>query len=407
MYNLTTMKHDVRDTSKFMITALAVGHSVFHWILQSFVVVLPEIQSAFQLSAVGAGGILSARELASGAVRLPGGVLSDVLRKHWGLLLAACLLIAGCGSLAIGLSPFYGVLLVGVALVAMAHSLWHLPSSAALSYHLPDKRGLALALHGVGGSVGDVAGPLMTGALLVVVTWQGILSVYAVIPIVLAICAVWAIKNIGRISAEDQSSNSKESRPKMTARLLTHPTLWGITVVRGLRAMALVALLTTIPLYLEHDLGMNPFNRGLHIGLLIAIGLAAKPLAGHLSDRFSRKKVMVPGLAWSCAMALLMVPFNDGVGLSIVIVLIGLFLYPDQPILTAATLEIVGRQVSATALGLVTFASFIMSAISPLIAGGLYQTLGMDSAMYFVALLFGVATLIMAGLNLTPRTDQL
>ena len=42
MYNLTTMKHDVRDTSKFMITALAVGHSVFHWILQSFVVVLPE-----------------------------------------------------------------------------------------------------------------------------------------------------------------------------------------------------------------------------------------------------------------------------------------------------------------------------------------------------------------------------
>ena len=82
-------------------------------------------------------------------------------------------------------------------------------------------------------------------------------------------------------------------------------------------------------------------------------------------------------------------------------------MYPDQPILTAATLEIVGRQVSATALGLVTFASFIMSAISPLIAGGIYQTLGMDSAMYFVALLFGVATLIMAGLNLTPRTDQL
>ena len=95
------MERDIRDTSKFMVTALAVGHSVFHWILQSFVVVLPEIQSAFQLSAIGAGGILSARELASGAVRLPGGILADILRKHWGLLLAVCLFISGLGCIAI------------------------------------------------------------------------------------------------------------------------------------------------------------------------------------------------------------------------------------------------------------------------------------------------------------------
>ena len=396
----TNLPADVRDSSKFMITALAVGHSVFHWVLQSFVVVLPEIQSAFQLSAVGTGGILSARELASGFVRLPGGILSDVLRKHWGLVLATCLFISGLGSLAIGLSPMYGFLLVGVALVAMSHSMWHLPSSAALSYHFPEKRGLALSLHGVGGSVGDVAGPLVTGALLVVLTWQGILSVYAVIPIIMAVTAVWAIRNIGRIRVEDESNIDKSSRPEMTKRLLINPTLWGITTVRGLRAMALVALLTTLPLYLHHDLHMNPFNRGLHIGLLIAIGLAAKPIAGHLSDKFTRKRVMVPGLAWSCVMALVMVPMNDGIGFSIAIVLIGLFLYPDQPILTAATLELVGRQVSATALGLVTFASFIMSAISPFIAGGLYQTYGMDSALYFVAALFGIATVIMAILKL-------
>ncbi len=397
------MERDIRDTSKFMVTALAVGHSVFHWILQSFVVVLPEIQSAFQLSAIGAGGILSARELASGAVRLPGGILADILRKHWGLLLAVCLFISGLGCIAIGVSPFYSVLLVGVALVAMSHSLWHLPSSAALGYHFPDKRGLVLSLHGVGGSVGDVAGPLITGALLIVLTWQGILSVYAIIPIVFGICAIWAIRNIGRLRPEEQSANSNESRQLMTFRLFANFTLWGITVVRGLRAMALVALLCTLPLYLEHELDMNPFNRGFHIGLLIVMGLVAKPLAGHLSDRFSRKKVMVPGLAWSCVAAVLMIFLSDGIGLTIAIVLMGLFLYPDQPILTAATLEIVGRRVSATALGLVTFVSFIMSAIAPLVAGGLYQSFGMSSALYFIAGLFGIATLIMLGLKLQQQ----
>ncbi len=171
-----TQQKDIRLTGRFMITGLAVGHSVFHWVMQSFVVVLPEIQAAFGLSAVGVGGILTSRELASGIIRLPGGVVADVLRRHWGLLLAACIFLAGLGSLAIGVSPVYPLLLAGMALVAMAHSIWHLPASASLSYHFPERRGLALAFHGVGGSVGDVAGPLATGALLMVLGWKGIFS---------------------------------------------------------------------------------------------------------------------------------------------------------------------------------------------------------------------------------------
>ena len=60
---------------RIIIPGLATGHVVFHWIVQSFVVVLPEIQQAFMLNTVGVGGILSARELASGLVALPGGVV--------------------------------------------------------------------------------------------------------------------------------------------------------------------------------------------------------------------------------------------------------------------------------------------------------------------------------------------
>ena len=35
---------DIRLTGRFMITGLAVGHSVFHWVMQSFVVVLPRFK---------------------------------------------------------------------------------------------------------------------------------------------------------------------------------------------------------------------------------------------------------------------------------------------------------------------------------------------------------------------------
>ncbi|MCH7712978.1 MAG: MFS transporter [Chloroflexi bacterium] len=399
-------QRDVRMTGRFMITGLATGHAVFHWVMQSFVVVLPEIQAAFGLSAVGVGGILASRELASGIIRLPGGVVADVLRRHWGLLLAACIFLAGLGSLAIGVSPVYPLLLAGMALVAMAHSIWHLPASASLSYHFPERRGLALAFHGVGGSVGDVAGPLATGALLAVLGWQGILSVYAVVPIFLAFLAVWAFQNIGVVKEPNDESGAQPSRAESTKRLLANPVLWGITVVRGLRAMSLVALVTVLPLYLGNDLGMSPFARGFHIALLIAIGLVSKPVAGYLSDRWGRKQVLVPGLVWSCALALLMIPFDHGIGLTVTIALLGLFLYPDQPILTAATLEIVGDNVSATALGIATFVSFIMSAAAPLIAGGLYQGFGMGPTLYFIAALFAVAAVILALLPLAGRQEQ-
>ena len=243
------MKTDLRNTATFMITALAVGHSVFHWIIQSFVVLLPEIQQTFGLSAVAIGGLLASREISSGIIRLPAGIVSDMLRTHCGLILSACLLIGGLGALAIGISAQYVYLLLGIALISMAHSVWHLPSSASLSYHFPTHRGLALSFHGVGGSVGDVAGPAVTGILLMIFSWQGIINLYSVGPFVLGVLSVWSFYRIGRVR-EYNLSNKSISYLFAAKELLEDPVVWGITIIRGLRGMALVALLTILTLYL-------------------------------------------------------------------------------------------------------------------------------------------------------------
>ena len=396
---------DLRLTARVMVTALATGHVAFHWILQSFVVVLPEIQRTFGLNGVGVGGILTMRELASGLVTLPGGVVVDLLRKWWGWLLAVCVAASGLGSLLIGISPVYPLLLAGVAVVAVSHSLWHLPASASLSHHFASRRGVMLSFHGVGGSVGDVAGPLITGALLLVMGWRGILSIYAVAPFFMGFMAAWAFKNIGDVKEGEAKTADLAQRLAMTKALVKSPLLWGITVVRGLRSMALVALVTILPLYLGNDLELSPFNRGFHIGMLIAVGLVAKPLAGLMSDKLGRKQVLVPGLVWSCVFALLLIALDDGVTLTITIGLLGLFLYPDQPILTAALFDVVGREVATTGLGVVAFASFLMAATSPLIAGAIYETAGFDAALYYIAGLFAVAALVFALLPLSRRIE--
>ena len=383
---------------------LATGHATLHWILQSLAVALPEIQAAFGLSSVGAAGIMSARDLAAGLIALPGGVIVDVLKRYWGLLLALCLGIAGLGSLALGLSPFYALLLIGVAVVASCHSVWHLAASASLSHHFPKLRGTALSIHGVGGGIGDVAGPLATGALLAVLTWRDLLSIYAVPPLFLGFVALWALRNIGRDGSgpdsPDDQTPSVAARAEMTRRLLGSYVLWGLTAVRGLRAMALVSLVTVLTLYLGNELDLSTGWRGFHIALLIAVGTLARPVAGLLSDRFGRKQVMVPGLLWSCLATIVLVPFDQGIALTVAIGLLGLFLYPDQPILTATVYDVMGRDVATTGLGVVTCVAFLMSSASALAAGAIYDTMGYSATMFYIAALFALAAIIFAILPL-------
>ncbi|MEC9279225.1 MAG: MFS transporter, partial [Chloroflexota bacterium] len=158
--------------------------------------------------------------------------------------------------------------------------------------------------------------------------------------------------------------------------------------------MSLVALLTIFPLYFHDGLLMGSSMRGLHIGLLILIGIISKPLAGYLSDRFGRKKILVPGLIWSCGISLALIFFSQGIMLAVLVVLLGMFLYPDQPIITATTLDLVESEVSSTVLGITATIALAMSTVSPLSAGIIYQNFGIDFVMIYVAFLFATASII-------------
>ena len=304
-----------------------------------------------------------------------------------------------------GVSPMYVLLLAGIAVLAAAHSIWHLAASGSLSYHFELRRGTALSLHGVGGSIGDVAGPLVTGALLLLLTWREIISLYAMAPLLLGLIAFWAFRNIGQ-TGDATGAEKVATRVSATRELLKTRALWGFALVRGLRGMALAALVTILPLYLSADLGMSEWNRGFHIGLLIAIGLVAKTGAGYLSDKWGRKQVLVPGLVWSCLMALALLVFDSGLMLSINIALLGLFLYPDQPILTAAIYDTLGREVATSGLGAIAFAGFLMAAVSSVVAGALYEATGFQGVAWYLAGLFALAAGSLAVLPLGRAGSQ-
>ena len=401
----------IRGSGNFIITGLTSGHGVFHWFVQSFFVLLPEVQDTFNLSKVQVGSISTVREMVSGIVTLPGGVIADHLKRHWGLILALCMASFGVGWFIVAQAPpnMFFLVLVGTGIIAAAASIWHLPAMASLSHHFSHRRGTALSFHGVGGSIGDAISPIATGFLLTYLTWQNILSIYAAVPIFLAFLVYWAFQNIGKSTnseAVDDQVTGK-GRFAQTMDILKNPLVLWITFVGGIRGMAFIALLTFLPFFFDEVLGMSKFERSWHFGLLVAVGIVSTPFMGYLSDRFGRKLVIVPGMIFLGIVVFVISFFDSGstrdsIAIIILLALLGTFFYSDQPILTAAALDIVGSGVATTTLGTLSFARFILSAMSPIIAGFLYDNYSMDYVFYYVSGLMILGAIILLVIPLKP-----
>ena len=161
-----------RNAIKILI-GFTIAHGIFHFMQQSFAVMLPAIKESFGISAIQIGALMTAKEIAMGASSLPGGVLSDRLRRHRGTIMAACMALFGLSWLLAGVASVYPLLICSMVLVSIATSVWHLPSMAEISRRFSESKGTSLAVFGIGGSFGDIFGPVITGLLLSVLVWRG------------------------------------------------------------------------------------------------------------------------------------------------------------------------------------------------------------------------------------------
>ena len=395
-----------------MLASFFLAHGTFHFMSQSFAVMLPEVKVTLGISPVQIGVIMGVRELSAGLASLPGGVISDYLRRHRTYLMAICMVVFSLGWLIIAVAAYYPLLILGMAVLAAAGSIWHLPSLAELGSRFARNRGSALAVHGAGGSLGDITGPVLTGILLGMLPWQRILPIYTLVPILLAVWMVWAFGRKRQNQSQEvadapQVKEKLRTQLKTTRDVLKHTHIWRVNMVAGLRGMCFVTLVTFLPLFMKEELGFSTRSVGIHIGLLWAIGIVASPILGHLSDRWGRKIVLVPALLYSCTFISLLALVGHGMGFTLLIIMLGVSLRSDYSLVSATVLDITGTQVATTMLGMLSFTRFLMAAAGPLIAGILYQYMGMQVTLFFVAGLFAAAAIIFASVDLTLTAASL
>lgn len=376
---------------------ITIGHGLTHWYPATFYLLLPLIGNELGLSYSQIGLIMTCQYIASAIANVPGGVLVDTVGRK-GLLMALSLFWIGFPYLLIGFTHSYGMLLVCVALVGFGNSLWHPTAIPMLGRRYPERKGLALSIHGMGGNVGDAVAPLIIGAALGFFAWREVV-VLNVVPGLVVALLLFAFLGTLRLGAKRTQGDAQSFAAYMAGLkgLLRNRSLVLLSTGSAFRTMTQSALLTFLPVYLANDMGYSPFWVGACLFALQAAGFAAAPIAGHLSDQLGRKQILV-GSMLATAVVLVAMGFSGGSPLFIALVaVLGFFLYATRPVIQAWLLEATPRNMAGSSIGVLFGAQAVGAAIGPLLGGLVADRYGLLATFYFLA-----ATIVIANLFVVP-----
>ena len=161
------------------------------------------------------GLIMTCQYIAGAVANVPGGMLVDTVGRK-GVLMALSLFWVGFPYLLMGFSHGYLMLLGCVALVGFGNSLWHPTAIPTLARRFPERKGLVLSLHGMGGNVGDALAPLAVGSLLAILTWREVVIINVIPGLVMSLLLLVIL---GTLRVGSKGKRRDDEAPAVAARL--------------------------------------------------------------------------------------------------------------------------------------------------------------------------------------------
>lgn len=378
---------------------ITVGHGLTHWYPATFYLLLPLIGAELGLSYSQIGLIMTCKYIASAVANVPGGVLVDTVGRK-GLLMGLSLFWIGFPYLLIGFTHSYVMLLACIALVGFGNSLWHPTAIPTLGRRYPERKGLVLSVHGMGGNVGDAVAPVVIGAALTVFAWREVVMLNVVPGLVVA-ALLFVFLGSMRLSSKRTEEKTQSFGAYLAGlkNLFLSRSLVLLSTGSAFRTMTQSALLTFLPVYLANDMGYSPFWVGACLFALQAAGFAASPVAGHLSDRMGRKHILMTSMAAS-ALVLAAMALSGGSPLFVALVaVLGFFLYATRPVIQAWMLEATPKDMGGSSIGVLFGAQAVGGALGPLLGGMVADRFGLAAAFYFLAATIVVANLFVIGVR--------
>ena len=264
----------------------------------------------------------------------------------------------------------------------------------------------------MGGSIGDSVSPIVVGILLGGLTvlgleWDGLnwrqLAFLMVLPALGSAAIIFlAYRDIPAMSSTGLTLKAYRESIKP---LIKNKAIIAMTGLTTARAMAHNALNIFIVIYMSEDLGFSAFKSGYHLALLTLFGIGFAPAMGWAADRIGRRIVIFTGLASISVLIYSILIFSDGVGFTVVLSLLGLFLYSVNPVMLATAIDATKRGTEGSVTAIVFTGGAIFGSISPVLAGWLRGVYGMDSVFYFTGTIAAITTLASLVIPITTSKE--
>ena len=417
---------EIRRGRNKLAATVVLGHAVKHIYnsgLQS--ILLAVIKDDMGLTAAQFGLLSTSGRVTSGATTMVAGYLGDRFANRSGIMLMMSLGMMGVSYFLLGSAPNYWLMFAAMLVVGVGPSLYHSPAIASLSRKFPDKRSFAISLHGTGGSVGEVVGPVLTGGLItgtyfVAFHWREVLQISVAPALLFGLLIYLMMRGIPTAASQTASLGAYFSS---LGTLLGRRAMIALVVITALRSMGQGAIMAFLPVYLLEDQGISAVVIGLFIAAIQFVGILAQPAMGYLADRFGHKAVLVPATAGLAALmiALKFAPTGSpvevgalgltfalpGIEFGLIGLAMGAFLYALHAIYIAAAMDVARGEAQSTVVSLIYGASFL-GAFSPFAAGLVVDyTMDTSNAFVYAGATVAAATLLLAFTRLPKTSVQL
>ena len=347
---------------------LSVGHMVTDINQGALPAMLPFFIAAYDLSYAAAAGIVFAANMTSSIVQPLFGHAADRFSKPW--LLSAGLLLAGLGLGLSGIFQGYQWIMFLAIISGIGIAAYHPEAARLVNFAAGTRKGTAMSIFGVGGTLGFAIGPLIVTAALLQWGLKGTLVLIA--PVSIMALVMTSQFSVFESLASHENRDQRLSGTEKTKDNWSAFSRLTITIIG--RSIIFYGLNTFIPIYWIHALNQSKSAGAMALTIFASSGIIGNLLGGGLADRIGQKKVMLLGYFSLTGFLPILILVNNVQVATLLLIPIGLVLYG-----TYSPSIVLGQKYLPNRVG---FSSGVTLGVAVAIGGGAAPIIGKIADLY-------------------------